>query len=130
MAAEKQYSDAKRALELIERHALPRGKYLTYGQLAELLGYSATKYARHVGQVCSLIDSACYWAKLLMLSLEKIRMDNGNYNPDSFGGHFAGIKDKLVPNASAREWTADDVKKIKHSLDRHMSMEAATLQWN
>jgi len=83
MAAEKQYSDAKQALDLIEREALPPGKYLTYGRLADLLGYEASKYARHFGQVCSLIDSACYWAKLPMLSLEKIRMDSGGYNPDS-----------------------------------------------
>jgi hypothetical protein len=130
MAAEKQYSDAKRALDVIGRETLSPGKYITYGQLAELLGYEVLKYARHIGQVCSLIDAACYWAKLPMLSLEKVRLDSGDYNPDSFSGHFATVKDQLVDNAAGRQWTEDDIKRLKHSLDRHMSMEAATLQWH
>lgn len=56
MSADKQYTDAKRALDIIERKALSRGQYLTYGQLAELLGYKASNYARHIGQVAR---SAC-----------------------------------------------------------------------
>ena len=128
MAAEKQYPDAKRALDLIEREALPPGKYLTYGSLADLLGYEASKYARHVGQVCSLIDSACYWAKLPMLSLEKIRMDNGDYNPDSFGGVFVPVKSQLIANTAARQWSAEDIKRIKQSLT-HMNDEGAVAQW-
>jgi hypothetical protein len=126
--ADKQYSDAKQALDLIEREALPSGKYLTYGRLAELLGYDGSKYARHFGQVCSLIDSACYWAKLPMLSLEKIRMENGDYNPDSFGGAFAGVKSQLIANTAARQWSAEDIKRIKQSLN-HMNDEGAVAQW-
>jgi hypothetical protein len=128
MSADKQYSDARQALDLIEREALPSGKHLTYGRLADLLGYDGSKYARHFGQVCSLIDSACYWAKLPMLSLEKIRMDSGDYNPDSFGGAFAAVKSQLVENTAAREWSPDDIKRIKHSLT-HMNDESAALQW-
>lgn len=129
MAAEKQYSDAKRALDLIQREALVPGKYLTYGKVALLLGYDVLKYARHVGQVCSLIDAACYWAKLPMLSLEKVRMDNGDYNPDSFLGWTPEVKTRLIANASSHPWGVEDIKRIKHSLDAHMSLEAATLQW-
>ena len=126
--ADKQYSDAKQALDLIEREALAPGKYLTYGRLADLLGYDGSKYARHFGQVCSLIDSACYWAKLPMLSLEKIRMENGDYNPDSFGGAFAGVKSQLIANTAARQWSAEDIKRIKQSLT-HMNDEGAVAQW-
>ena len=129
MAAEKQYSDAKRVLELIQREALSAGTFLTYGKVARLLGHDVLKYARHVGQVCSLIDAACYWAKLPMLSLEKVRMDNGDYNPDSFQGSLAEAKTRLIQNASAHAWTTEDIKRITHSLDAHMSMEAASLQW-
>src|SRR5687767_15358974 len=111
MAAEKQYSDAKRALDVIGRETLSPGKYITYGKLAELLGYEVLKYARHIGQVCSLIDAACYWAKLPMLSLEKVRMDSGDYNPDSFSGHFTPVKDQLVANAAAHQWNEDDIKR-------------------
>lgn len=88
-----------------------------------------SNYARHVGQVCSLVDSACYWSKLPMLSLEKIRMDNGEHNPDSFGGVYQTIKHQLVENAEAREWSSDDVKRIKRSLDSHMNGESALRQW-
>jgi len=128
MSADKQYSDARQALDLIEREVLAEGQYLTYGRLADLLGKDATKYARHFGQVCSLIDSACYWAKLPMLSLEKIRLNNGDYNPDSFGGHHAPVRNQLIVNAHAHQWTAGDLKRIKNSLT-HMNGESALLQW-
>ena len=129
MAAEKQYSDAKGSLDVIGREALPQGFYITYGKLAEFLGYDMLKYTRHIGQVCSLIDAACYWAKLPMLSLEKVRTESGTYNPEAFGGIFVPVKSQLIANTSAHVWTLDELKRIKHSLDRHMSMEAATLQW-
>ena len=66
--------------------------------------------------------------RLPMLSLEKIRMDNGDYNPDSFGGIFVAVKDQLIAKTSARKWTADDIKRIKQSLT-HMNDEGALAQW-
>ena len=126
--ADKQYSDARSALDLIEREVLAPGKYLSYGKLVDLLGYNASDYGRHIGQVCSLIDSACYWAKLPMLSLEKVRLEGGNYNPESFSGAYEPIKDQLIANASAREWSADDINRIKMSLT-HMNNEGAIKQW-
>jgi hypothetical protein len=127
MAAEKQYSLAKRALDIIGREALAPGKYITYGRFAELLGYDR-KSAKPVGQVCSLVDAACYWAKLPMLSLEKVRMDSGDYNPKSFSDLFSPVESQLIANASARLWTEDDIKRIKHYLE-HMNMEGAIQQW-
>ena len=129
MSAKKQYSDAKKALDIIAREVLSPGEYITYGQLATYLGHEPGKYARHIGQVCSLIDSACYWTKLPMLSLEKVRMDNGDRNPDSFGAEFFAIKNDLIANAAAHHWISDDVGRIKHTLDSHMNDESALLQW-
>jgi hypothetical protein len=107
---------------------LQGGSFLTYGSLTAALGYDASTHSRHIGQVCSLIDSACYWAKLPMLSLEKFRSDDGAHNPESFGGAFTGIKDTLIRNAAARAWSVDDVARIKRALD-HMNGESAQLQW-
>jgi len=129
MSADKQYADAKKALDIIEREFLSAGKRLTYGELAYCLDHEPSKYARHIGQVCSLIDAACYWTKLPMLSLEKIRMDNGEHNPDSFSKMFRAVKDQLITNAETHQWAAEDIQRIKHSLDSHMNGESALLQW-
>jgi hypothetical protein len=128
MSADKQYSDARQALDLIEREVLSPGKYLTYGNLADKLGYDAGDYGRHIGQVCSLIDAACYWARLPMLSLEKVRLDGGDYNPASFSGAYDAVKGSLIANASSRGWSSDDIIKIKKSLT-HMNDEGAIKQW-
>jgi len=129
MAADKQYADAKAALRVIEQSALAQGSFLTYGSLAKQLGYEAQKHARHVGQLCSLIDAACYWTKLPMLSLEKIRSDDGTYNADSFTGEWSEIKDTLIRNSASRPWSADDINKLVKALDLHMNGEGAILQW-
>jgi len=129
MSADKQYVDARKALEIIEREALSPGQHLTYGKLVDCLGGKPGKNARHFGQVCSLIDSACYWTKLPMLSLDKVRMDNGEHNPDSFGDAFRNVRSQLIANAESHQWTADDIRRIKRSLDNHMNGESALLQW-
>ena len=129
MSAEKQYVDAKKALDIIEREVLSRGQHLTYEGIAEYLGHKPGKVSRHISQVCSLIDSACYWTKLPMLSLEKIRMNNGEHNPDSFDDAFRVVKDRLIANAETHDWTPDDIRRIKRSLDTHMHGESALLQW-
>lgn len=128
MSADKQYSDARQALDQIEREVLAQGEFLTYGKLADLLGYDAAKYRRHFGQVCSLIDAACCWAKLPMLSLEKIRLDSGKYNTDSTSGYEAHVSKLLIANSRSHEWTSDDIKRIKKALT-HMNDESALLQW-
>jgi alkylated DNA nucleotide flippase Atl1 len=51
IATDRQYTDAKRALDIIEQHVLPKGRYLTYGRLAKLLGYEPDRHSRHIGQV-------------------------------------------------------------------------------
>jgi len=129
MSVGKQYVDAKKALDIIEREVLSQGQHLTYGGVAEYLGQKPGKNIRHIGQVCSLIDSACYWTKLPMLSLEKIRMNNGEHDPDSFADAFRSVKERLVANAEKHDWTPDDIRRIKRSLDSHMHGESALLQW-
>lgn len=127
--ADKQYQDALKALRVIERECLPAGKYLTYGSLAKELEHAPSKYARHVGQVCSLIDAACYWARLPMLSLEKVRMDDGAYNPDSVGGEFAPVKAQLIENAAKHPWSSEDIARIQRTLGSHMNGEGAVKHW-
>lgn len=128
MAAEKQYEDALRTLQVIEDQLLPAGKFISYGKVCEALGYKPLQYARHVGQVCSLIDSACFWAKLPFISAEKIRTDNGGYNPDSFAGIWEPHKQTLLDNAATHAWTKEDIGKIRSTLN-HTNGEGALAQW-
>lgn len=128
MAADKQYADARKALELIESRLLAPGKFVSYGDVCEALGYERSKHARHVGQVCSLIDAACFWAKLPLLSAEKVRTDTGEYNPESFSGIWEPHKQALIENASAHAWTVGDIAKIRSVLN-HINGEGALLQW-
>jgi hypothetical protein len=127
--ADKQYPDALKALEMIERSLLEPGKFVSYGDVCEALGYKRATHARHVGQVCSLIDSACFWAKLPFLSAEKVRTDTGEYNPDSFAGMWQPFKQALIQNAATHLWTAEDIARIRGILN-HMNDEGALAQWN
>jgi hypothetical protein len=129
MSADKQYADAKRALRVVEEQALKHADFLTYGYLAEALEYEADKYARHIGQVCSLTDATCYWMKLPLLSLEKIRLDDGTYNKDSFSGPWGVVRDQLISNSANRQWSSGDIARLIHALDAHMNGESALLQW-
>jgi hypothetical protein len=128
MAADKQYADALNLLKLIEDSFLATGCRTTYGEACNALGYQAATHARHFGQVCSLIDAACYWAKLPSLSLEKIRMDNGEHNPNSFVGQWESVKQVLIDHAAAHNWTKDDIARIRRMLTS-VNGEGAVLQW-
>ena len=128
MSADKQYVDALKAIEYIEASFLPAGKFTTYGGVCEALGYKPSKHARHVGQVCSLIDSACFWAKVPFLSLEKVRSDNGLHNSDSFSGDWRTIKDQLIQTSALHQWSNGDVGVIRSMLN-HMNGEGALAQW-
>jgi hypothetical protein len=128
VAADKQFADARKALELIESRLLAPGKFVSYGDVCEGLGYERSKHARHVGQVCSLIDAACFWAKLPFLSAEKVRTDIGEYNPDSFSGIWEPYRQALIENASTHVWTMADIGKIRSVLN-HMNGEGALMQW-
>jgi hypothetical protein len=129
MAAGKQYADALKALEVLEKDYLDAGRYLTYGALCEAVGYKPLEHARHIGQVCSLIDAACFWARLPFLSLEKVRLEGGGYNPDSFSGAWSQDKEVLIGNAKNHAWIAEDIDKVRGRLLKDMREEAAKLQW-
>ena len=128
MAADIQYPDALKALDHIESAFLPPGKFTTYGEVCEALGYKPPTHARHVGQVCSLIDSTCFWAKLPFLSAEKVRSENGQHNLASFSGNWESFKDTLIKISASHEWTSKDIGVIRAMLN-HMNGEGALSQW-
>jgi len=115
-------------LKIIEDSLLPSGERTTYGAICTALGYEPLTHARHVGQVCSLVDAACYWAKLPFLSLEKIRTDDGAHNDKSFSGDWDGVKDVLIMNAANHTWTPEDIGRIRKMLNS-VNGEGAVLQW-
>ncbi|MDX2221059.1 MAG: hypothetical protein SF172_18740 [Burkholderiales bacterium] len=128
MSADTQYADAHRVLSLLEQTCLAPNQMTTYGSLCIALGYKGETHARHVGQVCSLIDAACFFAQLPFLSLEKVRRDDGEHNPDSFQKDWAPARKALIQNAQGRAWSVEDVAKIRRNL-HNMNGESALLQW-
>lgn len=128
MAADKQYAGAFAAIKYLEQNFLPDGQFTTYGAVCEALHYKPSQHARNVGQVCSVIDAAWFWAKLPFLSLEKVRNDDGQYNPDSFAGDWESIKATLIENSSRHAWSATDIGSIGAKLT-HMNGEGAIAQW-
>lgn len=131
MAADVQHADAVALVEHLETRILQDPDFhMTYSEAATVLGRSPAKDGRHIGQVTSRIDAACFYAKTPFLAMHRVRETyGGSINPRSFQGelwhsHTAG----LVARAEAHAWSPEDFKKIKRSLNG-LGDDAATLQW-
>lgn len=131
MAANVQHADAVALVEHLEKHILEDSDFLmTYSDAAAALGRNPTSDGRHIGQVTSRIDAACFYAKTPFLAMHRVRETYGEQiNPRSFGGdlwrpHISA----LIVRAEAHTWTAADFKKIKGAL-HSLGDDAASLQW-
>lgn len=87
MPATVQHADAVTLVEHLERNILRDSRYhMTYSDAAAALGRKAAKDGRHIGQVTSRIDAACFYANPF-LAMHRVRETyGGNINPRSFGG--------------------------------------------
>lgn len=131
MAANVQHADALALVESLEKHILAEPDYhMTYSDAAAVLGRNAASDGRHIGQVTSRIDAACFYAKTPFLAMHRVRETHGGkINPRSFSGdlwHSHALA--LVARAEAQIWSNDDFKNIKRSL-QGLGDDAATLLW-
>ena len=131
MAANVQHADALTLVEHLEKHILQEPDYhMTYSDAAAVLGRNAARDGRHIGQVTSRIDAACFYAKTPFLAMHRVRETyGGNINPRSFGGDlWSPHTTALIARAEAHYWSVDDFKNIKRAL-QSLGDDAATLQW-
>ena len=131
MASDIQHSDALTLLGHLEQQILADPAFhMTYSDAAVAVGRVPTSAGRHIGQVTSRIDAACFYAKTPSLAMHRVRETYGEgINPRSFQtelwqGHTAG----LVSRAQAHAWTADDFINIRRHL-HSLGDDSAALQW-
>lgn len=131
MPAEVQHANALSLVEHLEEMILQDAAFhMSYSDAATVLGRSPATDGRHIGQVTSRIDAACFYAKTPFLAMHRVRETHGgNINPRSFQddlwrSHTSG----LVARAEAHTWSAEDFKRIKQHLGG-LGADAATLQW-
>ena len=131
VAAYIQHADAVALLAHLEAKILADPSFhVTYSDAAVAVGRKPTNAGRHIGQVTSRIDAACFYAKTPFLAMHRVRETYGRgINPRSFQtelwqAHTAG----LVTRAEAHVWTAEDFKRIKLHL-QGLGDDSAALQW-
>lgn len=131
MATAVQHADSVMIVEHLEKHLLQDPAYhMTYSDAAAVLGRNAASDGRHIGQVTSRIDAACFYAKTPFLAMHRVRETyGGKINPRSFGGDlWHPHTSALVARAEAHLWSIADFENIKRAL-QSLGDDAATLQW-
>ena len=103
---------------------------MTYSDAAAVLNRHPATDGRHIGQVTSRIDAACFYAETPFLAMHRVReTEGGKINPRSFQGDFwRPYIPEFIARAERHVWSADDFKKIKRSL-HSLGDDAAMLQW-
>ena len=131
MAADIQHADAIALLAHLETQILAEPEFhMTYSDAAVAVGRAPTNAGRHIGQVTSRIDAACFYAKTPFLAMHRVRETYGEgINPRSFQtqlwqAHTTG----LVARAEVHPWTVDDFKSIRRHL-QVLGDDSAALQW-
>ena len=131
MAANVQHADALKLVDNLEKNILQVPDYhMTYSDAAAVLGRNPTSDGRHIGQVTSRIDAACFYAKTPFLAMHRVRETyGGKINPRSFSGDlWRSHIPALITRAEAHAWSVEDFKNIKRAL-QSIGAAAATLQW-
>ncbi len=131
MAADVQHADAFNLVEHLEKQILKDPSFhMTYSDAAAVIGRKSASDGRHIGQVTSRVDAACFYAKTPFLAMHRVRQTYGDkINPRSFQGelwksHIPG----LISRAEGHIWSAEDFSRIKTRL-HSLGDDAATLQW-
>ena len=131
MAAKIQLADAVTLIEHLEKNIVQEPDYhMTYSDAAAVLGRTAARDGRHIGQVTSRIDAACFYAKTPFLAMHRVReTDGGSINPRSFVGDlWSPHTTAFIARAEAHYWSVDDFKNVKRAL-QSLGDDAAKLLW-
>jgi hypothetical protein len=131
MAADIQHADAIALLAHLEAKILADSLFhMTYSDAAVAVGREPTTAGRHIGQVNSRIDAACFYAKTPFLAMHRVRETYGQgINPRSFQSELwqAHTAD-LVVRAETHIWSAEDFRNIRRHL-LSLGDDSAVLQW-
>ncbi len=131
MAATTQHSDALALLAyLVAKIQENPSFHMTYSDAATALKRNGATDGRHIGQVTSRIDAACFYAKVPFLAMHRVRETHGSkINPRSFQTDlWQAHTSALVVRAEAHIWKEEDFKNILWHLQR-LGADAASLQW-
>jgi hypothetical protein len=131
MAADIEHSDALQLVGHLEKRILADRTYLmTYSEAAAVLKRNPTSDGRHIGQVTSRIDAACFYARTPFLAMHRVRESHGGkINPRSFQDDLWRPQiPALIARAEGHVWAADDFSRIKRAL-QSIGDDSAKLQW-
>jgi hypothetical protein len=131
MAAILQHADAVKLIEHLEKCLLADPSFhMTYSDAAVVLGRKAASDGRHIGQVTSRIDAACFYANTPFIAMHRVRETHGaTINPRSFGGDlWRQHIPTLIAQAESHVWTVDDFRNLERAL-QNLGDDAAMLQW-
>jgi len=87
-----------------------------YDTAATLIGRNSTDDVRHMGQVTSRIDAACFEARLPMLASHMVRRRDGSFNPDMFQDEWEEFRDEVQRVAENHVWTQAQRESVMRAL--------------
>ncbi len=131
MPADIQHADALTLIQHLERELLAKPEFMmTYSDAAHVLSRDPATHSRHVGQVMSRVDAACFYAKTPFLAMHRVReTESGEINSNIFKDEVWGPHlPALIARAEAHNWTAEDFTRIKRALNS-LGDDSAALQW-
>jgi len=87
-----------------------------YDVAGALIGRNAKTSSRHMGQVTSRIDAACFEARLPMLATHRVRKPDGSFNPDMFQDEWAEFRDEMQSVTKNHKWTEEERNSVMKAL--------------
>ncbi len=106
----------KLARLLFERVVAGEPPLRGYDVAGALIGRNPKTSSRHMGQVTSRIDAACFEARLPMLATHMVRKPDGSFNPDMFQDEWAEFRDEIQSVAENHKWTEEERNSVMKAL--------------
>jgi hypothetical protein len=131
VAVPRESENAVRVLEILERRMqIDRDARTTFSELAAEFGQTPKSYGRHLGQVASRIDAACWSAGLPLLGAFRIRLSDGSLNAKALAEpNWALRRQALAQREAMHDWNADDFRCVRQALDQ-LPPKGASLIWH
>jgi hypothetical protein len=131
VAVPRESENAARVLEILERRMqVDRGARTTFSELAAEFGQTPKAYGRHLGQVASRIDAACWSAGLPLLGAFRIRLSDGSLNTKALAEpNWMIQRHALAQREASHDWNTDDFRRLRQALDQ-LPPKGASLIWH
>jgi hypothetical protein len=131
VAVPRESENAARVLEILERRMqVDRNARTTFSELAAEFGQTPKSYGRHLGQVASRIDAACWSAGLPLLGAFRIRLSDGSLNAKALAEpNWALRRQALAQREAMHDWNADDFRCVRQALNQ-LPPKGASLIWH